>query len=59
MSCKIDLRIKERCPYCGSISSELFFQLAADGAEIIPTDKRDKYYVKTDDQMLKFYLTHL
>jgi hypothetical protein len=60
VSCKVDLLVKERCPYCGSISSELFFQLASDGAEIIPTDKRDKYYIKTDDdQMLKYYTTHL
>lgn len=59
MSCKLDLLIQERCPYCGSISSELFFQMASDGAEIIPTDKRNKYYVRTEYEVLKYYTTHL
>lgn len=34
------------CSYCGSISSDLFFQCIETGCEVIPTDKNYKVYVK-------------
>lgn len=49
----------EKCPRCGSVSSEEFFRLSSEGAKVIRSDKRWKYYLQTDKRMLKFYTSHL
>jgi hypothetical protein len=52
--------VGEKCPRCGSVSGEEFFRLSTEpGAEIIRTDKHEKYYVKTKTKMVKFYRNHL
>ena len=52
------------CSYCGSISEDMLFQAIEDGAEITPTDKSYKIYVRGDSApkvrgACKFYFQHL
>lgn len=51
------------CSYCGSLSPELLFDQIAKGAEIGPTDKSYKIYVRLVDHQVrgagKFYFQHL
>jgi len=51
------------CSYCGSLSQELFFEQVEKGAEIGPTDKSYKAYVRLIDHHVrgagKFYFQHL
>jgi hypothetical protein len=58
-SCADTVWVKDSCARCGGISSELFWRLSADGAKVIKTDKPWKYYIETDNKMLKFYTWHL
>ncbi len=49
------------CTYCGSISPKRFFELVEEGAEIIPTDKNYKAYVRHESfehGETKFYFQH-
>lgn len=46
------------CSYCGSLSPAKFFEAIEAGAEIGPTDKNYKVYVKGDSHA-KFYFQHL
>jgi len=48
------------CSYCGSISPDDLFAAIDSGAELGPTDKNYKVYVKTEDRPYgKFYFQHL
>lgn len=51
------------CSYCGSLKPELFFEQVEKGAEIGPTDKSYKAYVRLVDHTVpgagKFYFQHL
>jgi hypothetical protein len=51
------------CSYCGSLKPELLFQQIEKGAELGPTDKSYKAYVKLVDHSVrgagKFYFQHL
>lgn len=50
----------DTCSYCGSLSQERFFALVEDGAEVGPTDKSYKAYVKHPSVgHSKFYFQHL
>jgi hypothetical protein len=49
------------CAYCGSLSPERFFELVEAGAEVTPTDKDYKAYIRPGGSArdLKFYFQHL
>ena len=48
------------CSYCGSLDPEKFFELVADGADVGPTDKNYKAYVKHPSLRFgKFYFMHM
>lgn len=48
------------CSYCGSMHPDDLFQAIADGAEVEPTDKNYKAYVRfADGRHHKFYFEHL
>jgi hypothetical protein len=55
-------RTDDTCSYCGSVSQETLFKCIEAGAEIGPTDKSYKIYVRGGDApgpMPKFYFQHL
>ena len=51
------------CSYCGSLHPDVLFEQIEKGAEITPTDKSYKIYVKLIDHVVrgagKFYFQHL
>lgn len=49
------------CSFCGSLAPADFLRLVADGAEVGPTDKAYKAYVRHEDlprRMTKVYFQH-
>lgn len=51
-------RDDQTCSYCGSMSPSRFFELAESGAEVIPTDKNYKAYVRSERGQSKVYFQH-
>lgn len=47
------------CTYCGSMPAELALEWIRDGAEVTPTDKNYKIYLKYGVLAGKFYFQHL
>lgn len=46
------------CSYCGSLHPDIFIALVKKGAEIIPTDKSYKAYIRYEEKETKFYYQH-
>ena len=51
--------LDKHCSYCGSLHPQVFLNLVEKGAELIPTDKNYKAYIKFKDIQTKFYFQHL
>jgi len=48
------------CSHCGSMHPDDFFKAIDDGAEIVPTDKNYKAYVRSQNWVQKkFYFQHM
>lgn len=47
------------CSYCGSMSPDEFMEAVRSGAELGPTDKNYKVYIKLPGGEAKFYFQHL
>ncbi|MEA3042986.1 MAG: hypothetical protein QOH47_824 [Sphingomonadales bacterium] len=48
------------CSYCGSLHPDDFMEQVEAGAELIPTDKRYKVYIRSAERgQQKFYFEHL
>ena len=52
-------RPNDTCSYCGCWHPDKFFEAIEAGAELGPTDKDYKVYVRTDEGPRKFYFPHL
>lgn len=53
-----DLWTEKGCSFCGSLHPSQFLEYLGAGAELIPTDGKDKIYVRTDRKMMKFRMSH-
>jgi restriction system protein len=47
------------CSHCGSLHPHVFLDLVEKGAELIPTDKDYKAYIRFKKSQTKFYFQHL
>jgi restriction system protein len=47
------------CSYCGSLNPDVFLELVEKGAQLVPTDKDYKAYIKYKGAEPKFYFMHL
>ena len=47
------------CSFCSSLRPERFFEAVEAGAEVVPTDKNYKVYVRTPEREFEFYFQHL
>ena len=54
-----DINLDQYCSHCGSLHPQVFLDLVEKGAELIPTDKNYKAYLRYKGEMPKFYFQHL
>lgn len=54
-----DTWVDGKCAFCGSVAPDRLVDLLLDGAYVIPTDKKDKIYIRSNTRIEKFYLNHL
>lgn len=53
----LDTPVRDRCPFCGSLTPERFLERARAGHQLGPTDKPYKVYLADSND--KFYFQHL